>query len=309
MGERLPHTDTAKGDIMLNQRTVIRSSVDDHVLFKIFKACYPNIMPVDQPYTEHHHSELELSVIESGSGCYTCAGVDYEFRPGDVFMHCGNDNHCFKRIDREEMLSLLVIQFEPKFVWTSGGDWFDSKYLQIFVGTDNEISRHISCKSQAAHQIRELLSASFEECRNHRPAYDMFVKANLLTILANLARYYDEDLKRKKFPVKMENIGHLEHSMNYILGHLEQELTLDELAKEAGMSRSYYSTMFKMLNGVSVWTYITNQRISKAQYMLEESDISILEISEKCGFGNISNFNRAFKKITGKTPREYRKGC
>lgn len=294
---------------MLNQRTVIRSSVDDHVLFKVFKAYYPDIMPVNQPYTEHHHSELELSVIESGSGCYTCAGVDYEFRSGDVFMHCGNDNHCFKRIDRDEMLSLLVIQFEPKFIWTSGGDWFDSKYLQIFVGTDNAISRHISWDVPVAGRIGRLLKDSFEECKSNQPAYEMFVKANLLAILANLARYYDEDLSKREFPVKMENIGHLEHSMNYILGHLEQELTLDELARVAGMSRSYYSTMFKMLNGVPVWTYITNQRISKAQYMLEKSDLSIIEISEKCGFSNISNFNRAFKKITGKTPREYRKGC
>lgn len=293
---------------MLKQRAVIRSSVDDHILFKIFRAYYPDIMPVEQPYTEHHHSELELSVIESGTGCYTCAGVDYEFHPGDVFMHCGNDNHCFKRIDREEMLSLLIIQFEPKFVWTSGGDWFDSKYLQIFLGDEkNEISRHISGESQVAQSIVQLLRASFEECRNHRPAYDMFVKANLLTILANLARYYDDALMAKELPIKMENIGHLEHSMNYILSHLEQNLTLDELAKEAGMSRSYYSTMFKTLNGVSVWTYITNQRISKAQYMLEKSDLSIIDISEKCGFSNISNFNRAFKKITGKTPREYRK--
>lgn len=293
---------------MLKQRTVIRSSVDDHVLFKIFKGYYPDIMPVDQPYTEHHHSELELSVIESGSGCYTCAGVDYEFHAGDVFMHCGNDDHWFRRIDREEMLSLLVIQFEPKFIWTSGGDWFDSKYLQIFLGNDkNEISRHIPGESPVAQSIRQLLQSSFEECRNRQPAYDMFVKANLLKILANLARHYDEALNAKELPIKMENIGHLEHSMNYILSHLEQNLTLDELAKEAGMSRSYYSTMFKMLNGVSVWTYITNQRISKAQYMLEKSDLSIIDISEKCGFSNISNFNRAFKKITGKTPREYRK--
>lgn len=293
---------------MIAQRTVIRSGVDDHVQFKIFKAYYQEIMPVIQPYTEHHHAELELSVIESGSGCYCCADVDYEFGPGDVFMHCGDDNHCFKRIDREQELRLLVIQFEPKFVWTSGGDWFDSKYLQIFMsGEKNEISRHIVREETVAQEIRKLLNDSFEECRKHRPAYDMFVKANLLMILANLARYYDAELKQKEFPIKLENIGHMENSMNYILGHLEENLTLDVLAKEAGMSRSYYSTMFKTLNGVSVWNYIMHQRISKAQYMLEESDASIIEISEKCGFSSISNFNRAFKKITQKTPREYRK--
>ena len=85
------------------------------------------------------------------------------------------------------------------------------------------------------------------------------------------------------------------------------DITLDSLAEAAHMSRSYYSTIFKKLNGVSVWDYITNQRIDKAEQMLETTDIPVIEISENCGFNNISNFNRAFRKITGGTPRDYRK--
>ncbi len=292
---------------MLRDRVVIRSEVDDHVLFKVFEAYYPNKMPEVQPYYEHHHSELEISVIRSGAGCYSCSGVDYEFQRGDVFMHCGNDIHCFRRIGKEECLSLLVIQFEPRFIWTPGGEWFDSKYLQIFMGDNKDISRHIPYDSPVAEKIGRLLSDSLEECRAQRPASDMFVKANLLMILANLARYFYEDLNTKSMPVKTENVVHLEHSMNYILSHLEEELTLDTLAREAGMSRTYYSTMFKMLNGVSVWTYIINQRIDRAQQLLEKTEMSVIEICEKCGFNNLSNFNKAFKKITGKTPSEYRK--
>ena len=292
---------------MLKDRVVIRSEADDHVLFKIFRAYYPNKIPEVQPYYEHHHSELEISVIQSGAGCYSCSGVDYEFLRGDGFMHFGNDIHCFRRIGKEEHLSLLVIQFEPRFIWTPGGEWFDSKYLQIFMGDNHNISRHIPFDSPVAEKIGRLLSDSFAECRAQLPASDMFVKAYLLMVLANLARYFYEALSTGRFPVKTENMVHLEHSMDYILSHLEEELTLDLLAREAGMSRSYYSTMFKMLNGVSVWTYIINQRIDRAQQLLEKSELSVIEICEKCGFHNLSNFNKAFKKITGKTPSEYRK--
>ena len=73
------------------------------------------------------------------------------------------------------------------------------------------------------------------------------------------------------------------------------------------MSRSYYSATFKQLNGVSVWGYITAQRIDRAQHLLESTSLPVMEISEHCGFNNIANFNRSFKKITGKTPRGYRK--
>ena len=50
-----------------------------------------------------------------------------------------------------------------------------------------------------------------------------------------------------------------------------------------------------------------NMRIENAQHLLETTDRSILDISGSCGYNNISNFNRAFRRVTGKTPREYRK--
>ena len=95
--------------------------------------------------------------------------------------------------------------------------------------------------------------------------------------------------------------------MQFILKHLDAQLSLDDLAREAQMSRSYYSTTFRRLNGVSVWDYIMNKRIENAQHLLETTDRSILDISGSCGYNNISNFNRAFRRVTGKTPREYRR--
>ncbi|MCC8061494.1 MAG: AraC family transcriptional regulator [Clostridiales bacterium] len=95
--------------------------------------------------------------------------------------------------------------------------------------------------------------------------------------------------------------------MNYILIHLKDPLSLDLLAKNAAMSRSYYSSLFKALNGIPVWDYITHQRINLAVYHLEHTTSPITQICEACGYYNISNFNRMFKRIIGKTPREYRK--
>ncbi len=293
---------------MLKDRVVIRSETGENVLFKVFRAYYHDNMPEIQPYYEHHHSELEIMAVQTGSGCYSCSGEDYEFQPGDVFMHSGNDIHCFTRISQEATLSLLVFQFEPRFIWYPGGEPFDYRYLQIFMGGDenSHLSRHIPAESSTAELINRLLAETFEECREQQPAYDLFVKANLMTILANLARYFQKDLNTKPNLIKTENMESLEKSMTYITNHLEEHMTLDEIAEVAGMSRSYYSTIFKMLNGVSVWTYITNKRIDMAQHLLETTTMSVTNICEKCGFNNISNFNRAFKKVTGVTPSKYR---
>ena len=94
--------------------------------------------------------------------------------------------------------------------------------------------------------------------------------------------------------------------MSYIRNHLQDDLSLNLLAKEAAMSRSYYAYLFKLLNHVSVWEYITNQRMDLAQYYLLNTKDSIMNISGKCGYNSLSNFNRTFKRFTGKTPRQYR---
>lgn len=291
---------------MAEERIVVRSSTDDHILFKVFQARYPQTAGGERPYNEHHHSELEISSILSGSGVYHCSGVDYAFEQGDVFMHCGNDKHHFRQIDPGRALSLVVIQFDPRFIWTPGGDWFDSKYLRIFM-SDSATNRHISRGDLAAARISALLQESFQECSAQDPAYDLLVKAKLLAILANLARHFHDELEGEKFFINPRHLEYIKRSMDYILSHLGDPLTLDTLAQEARMSRSYYCTIFKRLNGVSVWSYITAQRIDKAQRLLEDLSVSVTEVSQACGFNNIANFNRAFKKVAGLAPRDYRR--
>lgn len=290
----------------MSNRVVVRSDTDNHVLFSAYKAYYPDAVSGAQEYFEHKHTELEISAILKGHGTYTCSEIDYTFSPGDIFIHCGNDTHYFSHIAPGEPPALIALRFEPRFIWSPGGQWFDSRYLKIFM-TSDKISRCISHKEAASGIIRALLEEIFQECHDHGPSYDLLVKAKLLTILANMARYFhDQLITDQESTVNITHLTQMENSMNYILSHLNEPLTLDLLVKEAAMSRSQYSTLFKTLNGVSVWDYITGQRINLAMYQLEHSEEPITQICENCGYNNISNFNRMFKKITGKTPREYR---
>ena len=86
----------------------------------------------------------------------------------------------------------------------------------------------------------------------------------------------------------------------------DYELSVDKMCLVLHLSPAYFSTIFKRLNGISPWDYITIKRIEQSIEYLESTDSSILEIACRCGFNNTANFNRAFKKITGKTPSEYR---
>ena len=94
--------------------------------------------------------------------------------------------------------------------------------------------------------------------------------------------------------------------MDYIYEHLHEPLTAADVAEHVGLSRSYYSTLFKNETGVSISGYIQGKRIEAAKNMLCYSDIPLAEISAILAFSSQSHFNRIFRSRTGFTPRVYR---
>ena len=96
-------------------------------------------------------------------------------------------------------------------------------------------------------------------------------------------------------------------TMNYIEGHLHDRITLELLAENAGVSRSYLSALFHRETGVRLSSYITGRRIEAAKNMLLYTVSTAAEISEYLGFSNPSHFQRAFRQATGMTPNAYRR--
>ena len=93
---------------------------------------------------------------------------------------------------------------------------------------------------------------------------------------------------------------------NFIDQNYRYEIRLPQVADIAGMSPSAFSRFFKLHTGRNLSEYIIDQRLGYASRMLVDSTHSIAEISFQCGFNNLSNFNRIFKKRKGCSPSEFR---
>ena len=93
---------------------------------------------------------------------------------------------------------------------------------------------------------------------------------------------------------------------NFISSNYQNELRLNELASLAGMSPSAFSRFFKLRTGRNLSDYIIDLRLGHASRQLVDTSKSISEISYSCGFNNLSNFNRIFKKKKGCNPSEFR---
>lgn len=101
------------------------------------------------------------------------------------------------------------------------------------------------------------------------------------------------------------------YTLNRILKHIhmniESYISLKTISEELNLSKPYISLVFKEHMGLTVMDYIMNLKINRAKTLLSTNTQSIMEISELLGFHDSSHFGKAFKKITGVTPREYRK--
>lgn len=92
----------------------------------------------------------------------------------------------------------------------------------------------------------------------------------------------------------------------FIEQNYNSDCTLNALAKNTGYEYTYLSRNFKQTVGISYNDYVNQYRISKACYLLQNSDSTILEISEECGFNSLRSFNRNFKAQLAIPPAEYR---
>lgn len=95
----------------------------------------------------------------------------------------------------------------------------------------------------------------------------------------------------------------------YINDNFNQDISLEELAKQVDISPSYLSNLFKQSNGFSITEYITEARIEKAKEYLSTTNMMIYEIAEAVGYNNIYYFSKIFKKVTGVSPIKYKDLC
>jgi AraC family transcriptional regulator len=100
---------------------------------------------------------------------------------------------------------------------------------------------------------------------------------------------------------------HLFRVQEFVESRLEADLTLQELASEAGYSRSHFLRMFHAATGMTPHRYVLNRRIDRARRLLGSADMSIADVAYCCGFSSQAHLTVAFRKVCGLTPGDYRR--
>jgi AraC family transcriptional regulator len=102
-------------------------------------------------------------------------------------------------------------------------------------------------------------------------------------------------------------VARLKRVLEYIDANLGKKITLVELASVANMSLYYFAVLFRQSTGLSPHRYVLNQRVERAKELLRDPKLSVLDVGLQVGFDHQNNFARAFRRVMGVSPSEYRR--
>lgn len=264
---------------------------------RLLKTYHSKVNAGKRIYREHYHTECELSLFISGSGTYATKDKEFDFSPGDIFLYGSNEEHCITTIHSE--VDLLNIHFEPSLLWENSDSL---ELLTLFFSRNKNFQNIFRNEPFIEKQILGLES----ELSTRKVCHSTESKHHLFSALIYILRNYDYTIKTDDFSRKYHRTTKsMKKVLTFIDENLDKKIKLSEIAEIAHITENYFSSVFKKLNGISPWDYITIKRVEMAITLLRSTEKSKLEIAEMCGFSSSSNFYKAFSKVTGKTPSDY----
>jgi len=163
-----------------------------------------------------------------------------------------------------------------------------------------------SMKASVFPQLSRIIEEMIDEYQGKREHYKESFRALFFTFLNRLddiVRDYPSDSRSDE---KKENLSRIIPALEYITTNYENYLNVSECAKRTGMGIRRFQTIFKDVIGKTPRDYCTEFRIRTAEVMLLSTDKNISQVAFDVGFNTLSSFNRSFKRISNRTPRELR---
>jgi AraC-like DNA-binding protein len=249
-------------------------------------------------FSWHLHTELELTLITHGTGTRIVGTAIESYRPRDLALIGAEVPHAYVSTPGTSRHEAIVIQFRRDFLgsefferpeFSAVGRLFDRAPGAVVFDATAEVAEHVRALAGLAPAERTL---------------------SLLRLLTKLAA--DERAR----PISAEStLGRLSQPARrradavctYLQDAYAGPVRLAEVAAVAHMSPPALSRFFRHAIGRTLTEYVTELRVAAACQLLRDSDLPVARIAARCGYENLSNFNRRFRAVKAMSPRDYRR--
>ena len=257
----------------------------------------------ERSYQAHWHSYGEILLVGPGKTNIYCVGKNtYELVPGDFVLVWPMEMHSIVDANREDS---LVIQFSNAFI----NSLFDLRRIMhmyrnlhiICVQTHPELAARLKT---IAYQMKDVF---FSERTDKEIRCCMLLMEFMLTLLEYRKELAPELTLDDQYGLSDDVMRRMMTVTDYIKNNLTaDDLSQGAMAEMAGISREYFSRIFKNITGMNYSKWLNTIRLEKASELLVEEGRTLTEVAMLSGFQSIPSFNRVFREEKGMAPGEYR---
>lgn len=255
------------------------------------------------PYPIHCHAEYELNFTEHAPGARRVVGDSAQvIGDYDLVLMTGKDlEHVWERYQCESTnVREITIHFSPDLF----SDTFLHKtHFQSIRLMLEKAQRGMSFSEATIQKVYSLLDNLAREKRGFYAVLQFMTILHELSLDESPQILSSSSYARIRHIVDSERINKVQ---DYVEEHYREEIRLSILADMVGMTTVSFSRFFRQVTGQTFSDYLITVRLDYASRMLVDSHATVADICYECGFNNLSNFNRIFKKNKQCSPKEYR---
>jgi AraC family transcriptional regulator len=258
--------------------------------------------PDDRPF-EEQHGHVSIAIVAAGSFQYRSAAGRELLTPGSLLL--GNAGQCFE-CGHEHGAGDRCVAF-----------WYEPEYIERLAAdagasgtTDFRLLRVPPLRTISPLVTRACATVARDSSRDAEGAAGVLNSANMrweelgIGLAAQTVQLVRGLVARDAPPGAAARVARIARTIER---HPDTELTLGSLAREAGLSPYHFLRTFERVTGVTPHQYVLRARLREAAIRLTLEPEKVLDIALDCGFGDVSNFNRAFRAEFGASPRAYRR--
>ena len=277
-----------------HQRFDVRQTMRNHT-FEIFRYKDSYMKEV----ALHHHDFYEVYFFLSGNVQYNIESRSYLLTPGDVLLISPMELHQPMFSSEQREYERIVLWIDKQFL-----EGFSLPGESILTCFDTGVPNHSNLlRPEGVNRqfLTFLMEQLISESSSREPYQELCALSYLAQVLVLLNRLSLQQRRENAVPAQDSTVYNI---LGYINEHYNENLTLDDLANKFFVSKYHLSREFQRLVGTSVHRYIVQKRLVMAKQMLSAGRPSS-EVYQSCGFGDYSNFYRAFKTEYQISPKEY----
>lgn len=269
------------------------SSQNDWIAENIFIKClYSAHLTFNSEwfYSDEKTDYLNLVLVCSGNGIFTCEDKKYHVGRGDIVFFPNGVRRSMKSDGNH--LEFRSFNFRYRLLFEHAHEWWlENPPLPL------NFIEHIN-DSGLFHRLEQLFEQIQQHYTTRRYASSFRMRYYATEIISLLLSKRNKDISYSE-----QNM--IEKSIKYMSEHFTEKITLADLAAISKKSVSYYGKIFKKVLGMTPIEYLLLIRISYAKKLLENGS-SITEAASLCGFSNLYYFSKAFKSKENISPSEYK---